>query len=108
MVLQKLMTLEFFHEDTGIAINNNNMAYNKTQERTDMSKQLKNRSFHPPQDHSDKLKQYISSAKTELSTYATKSISFINKTSQLMKNQPSKIYKLIKILLSTALIKEGK
>ena len=60
------MTLEFFHEDTGIAINNNNMAYNKTQERTDMSKQLKNRSFHPPQDHSDKLNQYISWIKNGL------------------------------------------
>ena len=80
------MTLEFFHEDTRTTINNNNTVYNKTQERTDMSKQLKNRSFHPPQDHSDKLNQYISSEKTELSTYATKSISIINKTSQLMKN----------------------
>ena len=74
----------------------------------DLSKQLENRSFHPPQDHCDKLNQYISSKKTDLSTYTTKSISIINKTSQVTKNQPSKIYKLIKILLSTALIKEGK
>ena len=46
---------EFFHEDTGTATNNNNTIYNKTQERTDMSKQLKNRSFRSSQDHCDKL-----------------------------------------------------
>ena len=37
--------------------------YNKTQERTDMSKQFKNYSFHPPQGHCDKRNQYISSIK---------------------------------------------
>ena len=42
------------------------MVDNKTQERTDMSKRLKNRSFHPPQDHCDKLNQYISSIKNGL------------------------------------------
>ena len=46
---RNLRLREFFHEDTGTATNNNNTVYNKTQERTDMSKQLKNRSFHPPQ-----------------------------------------------------------
>ena len=39
------------------------MVYNKTQKKRDMSKQLKTRSFHPPQDHCDKLNQYISSIK---------------------------------------------
>ena len=46
-----------FLEDTGIATNNSNTVYDKTQERTDISKQLKNRSF---EDHCDKLNQYIS------------------------------------------------
>ena len=47
-----------FFDDTGTATNNNNTVYDKTQERTDISKQLKNRSF---EDHCDKLNQYISS-----------------------------------------------
>ena len=56
---RNLRLRELFREDTGTAANNNNTVYNKTQERTNMSKQLKNHTFHPPQDHCDKLNQYI-------------------------------------------------
>ena len=56
---RNLRSREFFHDDIRTGINNNNMVYNKTQERTDMSKQLKNRSFHPPQDHCDKPIYFI-------------------------------------------------
>ena len=52
---RNLRLRESFHEDTGTATNNNNTIYNKTQERTDMSKQLKNRSFRSSQDHCHKL-----------------------------------------------------
>ena len=50
---RNLWLIEFFHEDTRTTINNNNTVYKKTQERTGLSKQLENRSFHPPQDHCD-------------------------------------------------------
>ena len=63
---RNLRLREFFHEDIGTATNNNNMVHNKTQERTDMSKQLKNCLFHPPQDHCDKLNQFISSMKNRI------------------------------------------
>ena len=56
---------EFFHEDAGPAINNNPV-YIKTLKRTDMPKQLKNRLFHPQQDHCDQLNQYISSIKNRI------------------------------------------
>ena len=56
---RNLRLRELFREDTGTAANNNNTVYNKTQGRTNMSKQLKNHTFHPPQDHCDKLNQYI-------------------------------------------------
>ena len=56
---KNLRLREFFHDDIGTATNNNNLVCNKTQERTDMSKQLKNRSFHPPQDHCDKPIYFI-------------------------------------------------
>ena len=61
---RNLRLREYFREDTGTATNNNNTVDNKTQKRTDMSKQLKNRSFHPPQDHCDKLNQFTSSIKS--------------------------------------------
>ena len=60
---RNLRLREFFHENIETATNNNNTIYNKTHERTDMSKQFKNHSFHPPLDHCDKLNQYISSIK---------------------------------------------
>ena len=61
-----------------------------------MSKQLKNRSFHPPQGHVINSTNIFHQQNTELSTYATKSTSIINKTSLLTKNYPSNIYQLIK------------
>ena len=61
---RNLRLREFFHEDCGIATNNNNTVYNRIQERTDKSKQLKTRLFHPPQDHCDKLNLHISSIKS--------------------------------------------
>ena len=60
---RNLRLREFFHEGAGTATKNNNTVDNKTQERTDMSKQLKHCLFHPPQDHCDKLNQFISSIK---------------------------------------------
>ena len=51
------------HEYSETSTSNSNTIYNKTQERTDMSKQFKNYSFHPPQGHCDKRNQYISSIK---------------------------------------------
>ena len=51
---RNLRLREFFHENTETSTNNNSAIYNKTQERTDMSKQLKNRSFHAPKEHCDK------------------------------------------------------
>ena len=60
---RNLRLREFFYEDTRTKNNSNIADYYEKQERTDMSKQLKNRSFHPPQDHCDKLNQYISSIK---------------------------------------------
>ena len=58
-----------FLDDTGTATNNNNMVYDKTQERTDISKQLKNRSF---EDHCDKLNQYISSINNGILNWCNK------------------------------------
>ena len=73
---------EFFHEDTGTATNNKNTVYNKKQERTDMSKKLKNFSFSHFTHHKTTVinSTNIFHQKTELSTYATKNISIINKT----------------------------
>ena len=56
---RNLRLREFFHEDTGTGTNNNNTVYNKTQERTDMSKQLKNGSFHAPQNQKKTKKGII-------------------------------------------------
>ena len=51
------------HEYSETSTSNNNTIYNETQERTDMAKQVKNCSFHPPQGHCDKRNQYILSIK---------------------------------------------
>ena len=51
---RNLWLREFLQEYSETSTSNNNAIYNKTQERTDMSKQVKNCSFHPPQGHCDK------------------------------------------------------
>ena len=54
--------------------NSKNALYDKTQEKKDTPKQLKNNSFHLPQDHCHKLNKYITSIKTTSLTFEIKEI----------------------------------
>ena len=80
-----------------------------TQERTDIFKQLKNRSlFHLAQYHCDKLNQYIPSIKNGIINLRNKK--YINRQQNISVGEKLaiKLYNLIKTSLSIALIKDGK
>ena len=83
------------------------MKTHSSQKRTDMPKKLKNRSFHPPQDHCDKLNQYILSVKNGITNLCNKI--YINHQQNITVDEKLAIKtNLIKISLSITLIKEGK
>ena len=107
MFCRSLRLRELFHEDTVADTDRNNTIYNKIQERTDMSRELKNRSFHPRQDRCDKFNQHILSIKNDIINLCDKK--YINHQQYITKKLVTKnLQSNQDIIIHSADTKEGK